>query len=448
MLEAQDALRQAIQNAPNRRRAGARPRVLERIANAAGFPLPPDQNEQEQEQNGQAERAGGPANVNVAPPPVIPILPNLPVNEFQGFWAPGGQWHPWPAAPAEDLADQAPTEGAQPLPEDVPPAPALNPTPSDASDSSTSSSTTAASALFADVSDSTGESSTTAQSAVQGSGPTGASSSSATASSSETKLSVREAVRAAALARFSRSSSENIPTTATTSDPSNQSVPTRTTNSTEPAPGPDTSSVEASSSQSIGAGPSKLNATPSSASTQPAANQPANTTFLPPLIPLYDPSSIQTQTRSFRGLSNRPAGTQQNVRSTYAPGQQQRTGSSQRSLRTLPATLTDQQLATMDRLTREAIDERLRILDDVQSVTSRCIDELLRCRSVLPRATPRTEAETSPSRTQQQQQAAPSSTSSTSIPSSSDAGPSTAVQTSTSTGEVELQEEDRPIENI
>ena len=102
----------------------------------------------------------------------------------------------------------------------------------------------------------------------------------------------------------------------------------------------------------------------------------------------------------------------------------------------------------MDRLTREAIDERLRILDDVQSVTSRCIDELLRCRSVLPRATPRTEAETSPSRTQQQQQAAPSSASSTSIPSSSDAGPSTAVQTSTSTGEVELQEEDRPIENI
>lgn len=37
-----------------------------------------------------------------------------------------------------------------------------------------------------------------------------------------------------------------------------------------------------------------------------------------------------------------------------------------------------------DRLTREAIDERLRVLGGVDEVVNRCIDELTRMRSVLP----------------------------------------------------------------
>lgn len=57
------------------------------------------------------------------------------------------------------------------------------------------------------------------------------------------------------------------------------------------------------------------------------------------------------------------------------------------NLRSLPSTLTDQQLATLDRLTREAIDERLVVLEDVQNVASRSIEQLLRLRSVLPRST-------------------------------------------------------------
>lgn len=52
----------------------------------------------------------------------------------------------------------------------------------------------------------------------------------------------------------------------------------------------------------------------------------------------------------------------------------------------LPSSLTEEQLATLDRLTREAIDERLRILEGVSGTIYRCVDDLLRLRSALPQA--------------------------------------------------------------
>lgn len=55
-----------------------------------------------------------------------------------------------------------------------------------------------------------------------------------------------------------------------------------------------------------------------------------------------------------------------------------------RPLATLPPTLTDAQLAQLDVLTREAIDERLRVLEGVSSAMYRCVEELTRIRSVLP----------------------------------------------------------------
>jgi E3 ubiquitin-protein ligase synoviolin len=55
-----------------------------------------------------------------------------------------------------------------------------------------------------------------------------------------------------------------------------------------------------------------------------------------------------------------------------------------RPLNTLPPTLTDAQLAHLDVLTREAIDERLRVLEGVSSTMYRCMEELTRLRSVLP----------------------------------------------------------------
>ncbi|KAF7375990.1 RING-type domain-containing protein [Mycena sanguinolenta] len=54
----------------------------------------------------------------------------------------------------------------------------------------------------------------------------------------------------------------------------------------------------------------------------------------------------------------------------------------------LPPTLTDEQLALMDSVTREAIDERLRVLEGVSGAVYRCIDELMRMRSALPIPTP------------------------------------------------------------
>lgn len=54
------------------------------------------------------------------------------------------------------------------------------------------------------------------------------------------------------------------------------------------------------------------------------------------------------------------------------------------SLTQLPPTLTDEQLARLDQLTRDAIDERLRVLGGVSGTIQRCIEELTRIRSVLP----------------------------------------------------------------
>lgn len=46
--------------------------------------------------------------------------------------------------------------------------------------------------------------------------------------------------------------------------------------------------------------------------------------------------------------------------------------------------VTDAQLALLDRNTREAIDERIRIMQDVSDTINRCVEDLVRVRSVLP----------------------------------------------------------------
>ena len=53
----------------------------------------------------------------------------------------------------------------------------------------------------------------------------------------------------------------------------------------------------------------------------------------------------------------------------------------------LPPNLTDEQLANLDKLTRESIDERLRILEGVSGAVYRCIDDLMRLRSAIPPTT-------------------------------------------------------------
>ena len=54
------------------------------------------------------------------------------------------------------------------------------------------------------------------------------------------------------------------------------------------------------------------------------------------------------------------------------------------SLSQLPQQITDAQLALLDNLTREAIDERLRILESVSGIVDQCVENLLKVRSALP----------------------------------------------------------------
>ena len=48
--------------------------------------------------------------------------------------------------------------------------------------------------------------------------------------------------------------------------------------------------------------------------------------------------------------------------------------------------MTEEQLLAIDQLSREGIDERLRVLDNVSGTINRCIEELLKLRSSLPRS--------------------------------------------------------------
>ncbi|KXN90192.1 E3 ubiquitin-protein ligase HRD1 [Leucoagaricus sp. SymC.cos] len=121
-----------------------------------------------------------------------------------------------------------------------------------------------------------------------------------------------------------------------------------------------------SASSTEGSNPLEANSKASSATT------PANS--VPKLIPLFDLSGQQLGERSQSTVNSIPA--PNNTQSIYTnPGT---------SLSHLPQQITDAQLAIMDNLTREAMDERLRILENVSGTIHRCVEDLLRVRSALP----------------------------------------------------------------
>ncbi|KAF8894937.1 hypothetical protein CPB84DRAFT_1782701 [Gymnopilus junonius] len=141
-------------------------------------------------------------------------------------------------------------------------------------------------------------------------------------------------------------------------------------------------------------------ATSSSSNLNETQSRPVSSTSIQPpkLIPLFDyrsPSSLlrpgeppqrprgpsatslpsQTTSNSHASVYNPTP----NVASTFL---HQRNGPI--SSQSLPPVLDDEQLASLDRLTRESIDERLRILEGVSANVYRCIDDLMRLRSALP----------------------------------------------------------------
>ncbi|KAF8626828.1 hypothetical protein AX15_004660 [Amanita polypyramis BW_CC] len=97
--------------------------------------------------------------------------------------------------------------------------------------------------------------------------------------------------------------------------------------------------------------------------------------LFPELIPLYDLKSTRPGQNTVPGESHPSVGarTRSSPYATYS-------GNPHRS----QPTLTEEQLAIMDHVTREAIDERLRVLEEVSVTICRCIDDLMRMRSVLP----------------------------------------------------------------
>jgi len=140
--------------------------------------------------------------------------------------------------------------------------------------------------------------------------------------------------------------------------------------------------------------------TSSADSSQPQSSNPSVTTAQAPyLIPLYDyrssPSPFVTPlqremapSQTVRTSNRYPAHRRAQDFSSHSlatPLQTQQQRSS--VLPQLPPNLTDEQLANLDRLTRESIDERLRILEGVSGAVYRCIDDLMRLRSAIPPTT-------------------------------------------------------------
>ncbi|KAH9994003.1 hypothetical protein BJV77DRAFT_1102568, partial [Russula vinacea] len=108
---------------------------------------------------------------------------------------------------------------------------------------------------------------------------------------------------------------------------------------------------------------------------RPTTTTPIRNVNVPVLIPMtFSPGSAGPRP------SNAPLSSPSIVYRTVPP----RHAPPARPLTTLPPTLTDAQLAHLDVLTRDAIDERLRVLEGVSNTMYRCVEELTRLRSVLP----------------------------------------------------------------
>ena len=191
---------------------------------------------------------------------------------------------------------------------------------------------------------------------------------------STTTVPPREAAREAALRRFGGAPLRE-PTATKTVEPTPHQASSSTSN------GSDSTSVQQpAASHPSGAYPRlipfyNLNSDNNiAARTQHPSLTVNHGSHLPSPVP---PAFQQPQSQSYTPYEpgNRNA-------SSFFPSQPQTPAPASDSR--LPAQLTEQQLFAMDRLTREAIDERLRILERVSTTIHGCIDDLMRMRSALP----------------------------------------------------------------
>ncbi|KDQ57713.1 hypothetical protein JAAARDRAFT_156640 [Jaapia argillacea MUCL 33604] len=335
-----------------------------------------------------------------------PVLHAPPM--FQGFYGPGGIWQPW-GMDAQWFA-QAPGQVPQGLGQaqrqgtEAPPATSANPPATSAVGVSMTPTPTQTAPA--------GYSSATTDSAPQMNANDGTST-------------PRDAAALAAMRRYNSSrpaglSSDSRSTSSTSVGKSTSvEISSSTSAASQPQPNISTSTSDPSTSQP-----------PPPASTSAPNGIPPSTDVnhemrpeIPPLIPLYDftpypryaqspftpppyggpmPSQRPTTTAHGQpGTSQTQAGPGSGFRTPFrAPPasyfsssrllnavQQRAAGTapaSRPSLSRLPETLTDEQLGRLDSLTRDAIDERIRVLEGVSGAVSRCVEELMRVRSILP----------------------------------------------------------------
>ncbi|KAF8972937.1 hypothetical protein BDZ97DRAFT_1900798 [Flammula alnicola] len=274
----------------------------------------------------------------------------LPIPPYPGFPGPGGVWQPWPADEVVNAAVDVPAEAGI----------------SDGTPTTTSSENISQDLSHSDV---TGTESTTS---------TFSQASSSSSQEQNESPSPREAAARAALNRLGIKTPVDVNPKVSPSTSANVDTP-----------------VASTSTSTAGLGQASKTAV--------SGIQP------PKLIPLYD---FRSEGSTSRASIPRDAGVQQgnngnfasllqhvqrptNILSTPRFAQTPASSSSafvrepqQSYTNTLPSqlppTLTDEQLATLDVLTRESIDERLRILEGVSGAVYRCIDDLMRLRSALP----------------------------------------------------------------
>ncbi|KAF7428415.1 E3 ubiquitin-protein ligase hrd1 [Pleurotus ostreatus] len=107
---------------------------------------------------------------------------------------------------------------------------------------------------------------------------------------------------------------------------------------------------------------------------------PENDFSIPSLIPIYGVTPEELA-QSKTPLQSRDTG---HLQTSFLSESGLSVSESRAGPSVLPPALSNSQLAALDTLTREAIDERLRILEGVSNTVYRCIDDLMRMRSALP----------------------------------------------------------------
>ncbi|KEP48711.1 E3 ubiquitin-protein ligase synoviolin [Rhizoctonia solani 123E] len=376
-----------------------------------------------------APAANGPVPPPLAPPFVqLPPFPwhgghmNQPhwppqaPRQFQGFNA-GGQWHPWGAPPAENER-QRPQDDSTPtgtVPSTLSSALTASPAPMDRDATPIqpgSSSSGPPPPTPTPVRQVIPVPNKTPPEAKEGAKPADANEAS---NSGGPGTSAREAAAMAALRRYQagRSTESLKSPSRASSKPSNLTAtsvtdlrPTRTLPSSPSgsigAPSQDnTENPERVERSSI---PSVQMRVPSGPAAHPGvALTSVSRTHAPNLIPLYNPGPASPSAGSGIGIpspyflpsssSNAPLidvrqpAASRSSPYMFGPPTDPRPSTLPRHGH-LPADISDAQLRRLDRVTRETIDERLRVLENVQTTVWQCVEELTRLRSSLPEPTP------------------------------------------------------------